>query len=260
MLREINLNCQEIEKSCIEVLNVWSNDNIKVVVTKPDIEIKDVKSFYTSIFQFLGKPAFLAEDATINDRLKQRTGKIWMEIRYDPTIKNAYRHSKNAQPLHTDGSYIPNFPNSSLMCCKNNSVIGGETVFIDADLIVSILRDYDSETFNYLTSNNIIHTRSGDKYEEKVLKKTDGKWLINWNYYCIDTNETQKTKEIADKFFDFLNNNVLVKRNLLNIKLNSGEAILWKDKEVLHGRNSFEAKREGQRFIWKCAFEVGNFK
>ena len=43
-----------------------------------------------------------------------------------------------------------------------------------------------------LTSNNIIHTRSGDKYEEKVLKKINGKWLINWNYYCIDTNETQK--------------------------------------------------------------------
>jgi len=259
MFKKVNIPIEHPKDGCDNILKVWSDDKIKVVVASPDKTIKDVKIFYESIFPFLGRPAHLAEDAMIKDRSNQRTGEIWMEIRFDPKIKNAYRHSKNAQPLHTDGSYIPDFPNSSLLCCVTNSVSGGETVFIDADLIVSILKKEDLKTFEYLASNEIIHSRSGDFCKEKVLRKNNGKWLINWNYYCIDNNETKETKKIVQKFFDFLKNNHVINENLLNIKLNPGEAVMWKDNEVLHGRNSFKASSVGDRFIWKCAFDIGNF-
>lgn len=29
----------------------------------------------------------------------------WLEVRYDPGIKDSYRHSDSGQPLHTDGCY-----------------------------------------------------------------------------------------------------------------------------------------------------------
>ena len=48
-----------------------------------------------------------------------------MDVRYDSNIKDAYRHSSNPQPLHTDGSYNPDFPNATLMCCISNSASGG---------------------------------------------------------------------------------------------------------------------------------------
>ena len=44
-----------------------------------------------------------------------------------------------------------------------------------------------------------------------------------------------------------------IKKNLLEIKMNKGDALIWKDNEVLHGRNSFIAKENSARFIWKCA-------
>ena len=82
--------------------------------------------FYDNLLPYLGK-AFLAEDASINDKtIKGR--ELWSEIRFDPSFKDAYRHSANAQPLHTDGSYS-SFPNASLMCCIKNEVEGGDSIY-----------------------------------------------------------------------------------------------------------------------------------
>src|SRR3546814_11115164 len=81
-------------------------------------------------------PVAGVEDEILGSRDQQRTGEIWMEVRYDPQHPDAYRHSANAQPLHTDGSYIPSFPNATLMACVANAGAGGETTFIDADDLV----------------------------------------------------------------------------------------------------------------------------
>ena len=33
--------------------------------------------------------------------------------------------------------------------------------------------------------------------------------------------------------------------------------LVWKDNELLHGRNSFSANSLGDRFIWKCGINIG---
>ena len=35
--------------------------------------------------------------------------------------------------------------------------------------------------------------------------------------------------------------------------MKKGDALVWKDNEVLHGRNGFVASKVSDRFIWKCA-------
>ena len=42
---------------------------------------------------------------------------------------------------------------------------------------------------------------------------------------------------------------------LLKIKLNPGEAVIWKDDQVLHGRHSFSAKKDSERFLWKASYQ-----
>ena len=78
-------------------------------------------------------------------------------------------------------------------------------------------------------------------------------WNINWNYYCISKNLTKSENEAKEQFQNFLLENSKIKESLLQIKMNKGDAIIWKDNEVLHGRNSFIAKKNSDRFIWKCA-------
>ncbi|WP_169393145.1 MULTISPECIES: TauD/TfdA family dioxygenase [Psychrobacter] len=259
MFKTILIDPKNPDQGCQDFLSIWKDNETKVVVLNPISDLSNVKDFYESLFPQLGTVAALAEDATIDDRASQRTGEVWMEIRYDPKIQNAYRHSSEAQPLHTDGSYIPNFPNSSLLCCVANSGQGGETIFINGIDVVNALRVEAPELLSYLTNNVVPHTRSGDSRFDKIIDRVGGIWKVNWNYYCIAENVEPEAKQVSERFHEFLKTSPTILSKTLAVKLKPGQAILWKDNEVLHGRNSFSANMENERFIWKCAFDVGNF-
>lgn len=259
MIEYVDISVANSSESCSEVLAKWAEPMVKVVVARPDRPLTDVRQFYESIFQYLGTPAAYAEDARIGGRDQQRTGEIWMEIRFDPSIQNAYRHSREAQPLHTDGSYIPGFPNSSLLCCVTNAAEGGETVFIDAAQVAELLARDEPTLYEQLTSTKVPHARSGDRRDDYVLKQVNGTWFVNWNYYCVSDEERPEIRDMAEALHGYLRDSPAIRDSLCQVKLAPGEAVMWKDNEVLHGRNAFQAAIEGERFIWKCAFDVGQF-
>lgn len=255
----IELDVNRPESGCQKLLAAWQRPDVKVVVVNPTSPVLDVRGFYEGLFPYLGRPAFLAEDATVTKRNQQRTGEIWMQIRYDPSIQNAYRHSANAQPLHTDGSYIPDFPNSSFLACVANSGEGGETVFIDSLVLVEVLAEEAPELLQAIQSHKVLHSRSGDQRSEEILKELKGNWLLNWNYYCVSDDNSKEVICLSEDFQQFLLNSKGVEQSLVNVKLEPGQAVMWKDSEVLHGRNAFSADKAGERFIWKCAFDIGTF-
>ena len=94
-----------------------------------------------------------------------------MEVKFDPSIKNAYRHSSSSQPLHTDGSYVPEYPNSTLMCCKVNKTLGGETTFVESKKLLNLIKKKNKKLFDFLTTKKIIHERSGSIKVKKFLTK-----------------------------------------------------------------------------------------
>jgi alpha-ketoglutarate-dependent taurine dioxygenase len=236
----------------------WQQSDKKVFVMRGG-EISDPREFYSAHFDMLGTPVPLAEDATIGDRDHQRNGEIWSEVRYDPKHPDAYRHSANAQPLHTDGSYIPSFPNATLMACVANSGEGGETTFIDGVDVVTALAKEAPDLLKKLRSNILPHARSGDRRDAKVIDEEDNLPVMNWNYYCVDKETSIELKEIAQQYFDFLAGSKMILDHTLAVKLMPGDAITWKDRQVLHGRNSFKATQESERFLWKCAIDIGQF-
>lgn len=258
MIREIILNIDDIDSSCSKIIEMWSKQENKVLVIRSLGRIKEVKTFYQDLIFKIGKPYYLAEDASIKDRNLQRTGDLWSEVRYDSTIKDAYRHSSNAQPLHTDGSYIPSFPNATLMCCNINTVAGGETIFLDSEDLISCLSQENNQLLEFLCNSNVIHERSGDKREEKVINLNEDKIRLNWNYYCLKKNQEDK-KKFLEQFFTYLQYSKLIKNKIQIVKTEPGDAMIWKDSQILHGRNSFETNKSSQRHLYKCALDVGNF-
>src|SRR4051794_25778695 len=82
------------------MLSAWAKSKV-LHLQGPDPS-KDLRGFYDRLVTNIGQPVPLAEDARIESREAQRTGELWMEVRYDPSIPNAYRHSSGPQPLHTD--------------------------------------------------------------------------------------------------------------------------------------------------------------
>jgi alpha-ketoglutarate-dependent taurine dioxygenase len=259
MIQEIQISSSNAAQGFSGLQQAWTDPATKVVVLRAIDPIGDPRAFYEDHFSLIGTPAALAEDVNAGDREAQRTGDIWMEVRYDPSHPDAYRHSLNAQPLHTDGSYIPAFPNATLMACVANAGEGGETTFIDAGDVVQALSSEAPDLLEALTARALPHARSGDRREEKVIDLHGDIVLVNWNYYCVDRDIDQEGREIAEQFFAYLGGSSRIQELTRAVKLMPGDAVTWKDRQVLHGRNGFVATQESERFIWKCAVDVGKF-
>ena len=220
MILEFNINENTFQNTGENILDAWKKEQNKVFILKSDKTGDDIRNFYEFFCKSFGKIYELAEDVRKGDRDNQRTNEKWMEVRFDPSFKDAYRHSSSEQPLHTDGSYIPNFPNATLMCCVANSKRGGETIFLDVNDLVECLKQDDVKLLNDLLSEDFVHERSGDKRTEKIIHQLEkNKYLINFNYYCISKTNNPKKLSMAKNFLIICAIQTKLKKrlNLLNL-------------------------------------------
>lgn len=236
------------------VRDVWPRS--KVVHIRGPQPGEAIRDYYWRFFEAVGEPLPIAEDVKAGDRGAQRTGGYWFEVRYDPSEPNAYRHSANAQPLHTDLSYIP-IPNSvGFLACVAMPGNGGATTFIDAEDLVAVLRAEAPDLLRRLEESELPHARSGDRRVEKVVRYVEGKPLLNWNYYCVDPEVGAEAQRLREDFFAFLHASPGVAEHLQRVKLAPGDAVMWKDEHVLHGRDAFDADKPSVRFLWKSGLLV----
>jgi len=259
VLWEQSFTKSNVSEVFARLVEAWRSDRYKVFVLRAAEPLDDVRQFYEDHWAALGTPEPLAEDVNVGDRTQQRTGGYWMEVRYDPRHPDAYRHSASAQPLHTDGSYIPSFPNATLMVCVASAGEGGETIFVAADDLEAVVAAEDPDLLEHLRATPVPHARSGDSRLEPVIRDQGGKTLVNWNYYCVDRDRARDQIDKLEAFQRILTSSPLLRRRLLEVKLMPGDAVTWKDDEVLHGRNGFAAREESERFLWKCAIDIGRF-
>jgi alpha-ketoglutarate-dependent taurine dioxygenase len=255
MLAKINLQTADSGEYS-RILDCWSSHKV-LHIQGTGLQLEAVRDFYENIARNVGTISYIAEDVQVGDRTKQRVTAIWTEVRYDPKFPGGYRHSQNAQPLHTDGSYIPEYPNASLMCCVRNAATGGETVFVDSKWVRQALSEDAPELLSALEQHPITHTRSGSSRTEPVIRQLGSVIKLNWNYYCVSPDTPSHIRSACEAFFKFLQTSDRLKEGIVPVKLSTGDAVLWKDDEVLHGRNAFVASETSERFLWKCALEVG---
>jgi alpha-ketoglutarate-dependent taurine dioxygenase len=256
MKETINFEVGNFQGSIERLKEAWSYPANKVFVLKADQPIENVQKFYEGIFEFLGAPCPIAEDVNLGSRDTQRSGKIWFEVRYDPKHPDAYRHSANAQPLHTDGSYIPDFPTSTLLACVANAGEGGETTFIDSKMLLSIMQREKPNLLDFLLNNKVKHTRSGDTRLDEIIRIEGDDVFVNYNYYCVDKTNNKEIIDAIEEFQDYLLKSPTIKEATIGVKLTPGDSVFWRDNYCLHGRNSFVANQESERFIWKCAIDI----
>jgi alpha-ketoglutarate-dependent taurine dioxygenase len=238
------------------VVDNWQDSKVIHVVRPFQGSPDDLRKFYDSVLEHAGTPVDIGEDATAGDRGHQRTGQRWMEIRYDPAIEDAYRHSANAQPLHTDGSYIPAFPDAALIYCQSSASNGGATVFLDSSDLLSILRSDDPDLLEALRGTVVPHARSGDRRVSRIVEGEGDNVRLHWNYYCVDQEADAAAKALRQRFYNFLQTNEKIQKKLVAVMLKPGDCVFWKDYETLHGRNSFDPKVKSERFLWKSAVHI----
>lgn len=227
----------------------------KVIKVIPEWYLGDLRAFYEVLSDTIGKPINIGEDFTQEGA---QTNEKWLEIRYVAEVPDiaAYRHSKNAQPLHTDESYISDPADIMMFYSINKAVKGGATTFIDGPLLIEYMEETNPELLKKLMNTDVRYKKAGEERTEKIIDlKEDGLIHLNYNYYCLDKDETDENKTLNKEFFDFLQNHVANSHMIEQVTLNPGESVLWWDELVLHGRTSFEVKKTNDRFIWKTGFK-----
>jgi alpha-ketoglutarate-dependent taurine dioxygenase len=230
----------------------------KVIKVIPEWYLGDLRAFYDVFTDEIGKPINIGEDFT-NEGVQ--THEKWLEIRYDADIPDmsAYRHSKNAQPLHTDESYISNPADIMLFYSVNKAVNGGGTTFIDSNVLIDFMKENNPILLDKLLNTDVRYKKAGEQRTEKIIDvKEDGLIHFNYNFYCLDKDETDENKELNKEFFNFLQNYIANSHMIESVILNPGEAVLWWDELVLHGRTSYEVKKTNDRFIWKTGLKWEN--
>ncbi|MBE1286472.1 MAG: hypothetical protein GJ671_01960 [Alteromonadaceae bacterium] len=241
-----NADPKEVAPQIIEALKSY-----KVVKLKLGYHVSELREFYDSITDELGKPHNIAEDF---EQGGSQTGERWMEIRYDNDIPDmsAYRHSKNGQPLHTDESYISNPCDIMVFYCVNKAIKGGQTNFVDGVELVERMKSIAPELLTKLSTTDVCYEKAGNKRTEKIIDLSIPEQpVFNFNYYCISRDESDNAKALNSEFFNFLETHIKGSFLECPVELSPGESVFWWDHFVLHGRNPFEAHKTNDRFIWK---------
>lgn len=229
--------------------------NFKVIKIIPEWYLGDLRKFYDALTDEVGEIVNIGEDFKKGGL---QTGEKWLEIRYDEDVPDlaAYRHSKNAQPLHTDESYISDPADIMMFYSINKAIKGGATTFIDGPVLVKYMKENAPELLEKLKTSPVRYKKAKQERTEKIIDiRENGDIHFNFNFYCIDKDETEENKVLNKDFFDFLQQYVAHSHMIERVVLNPGEAVLWWDESVLHGRTSYEVDKTNDRFIWKTGFK-----
>lgn len=221
-----------------------------VVRLRPQGDIGEFRAYYDRMVETIGEPVNIAEDYATGGA---PTGARWSPIIYDTSVPDdvAFRHSKNAQPLHTDESYVSSEIGVMLFYCEQAAPKGGETVFVPGPLLLEYLSANEPELLERLTTVPVTYSKAADAKTRPIIEVgDDGKPTFNFNYYCIERDQDAAAVQLNQDFFDFCQER-LPDELIHAVDLTPGEGVAWKDYLVLHGRNSFEASTTGDRTIWK---------
>ena len=87
-----------------------------------------------------------------------------------------------------------------------------------------------------------------------ILREVEGRLKINWNWFRVLPDQGNQIAALREDFRLFLEGMEQASPAVASFRLNAGEAVFFRDDEVLHGRRGYAAKVSGDRLLWKTYF------
>jgi hypothetical protein len=219
----------------------------------------EIKRFYEKLNLNIGNmaPIDLEKDTY------SPTGKFWSDVKYDyNSDEKQFWRSSNHQNLHTDNSfsYDKYYATLTQLVCLKPVEYSGNTAVISNETIVELLHflrnKTDSTLFDRLLNKNINFSCNSTLQIKKpilLFNSEKNKYVFNFNYFpakrAINTEENYK---LIEEFNNFLEEKIMHSNLMNEYKLNRGDAIIFNDELVMHGRRSFI----GTRHYIKCGINI----
>jgi alpha-ketoglutarate-dependent taurine dioxygenase len=210
------------------------------------VHLKDVpndvnyKEFYQDLVDKCGEILAVEEDINTGNSSNER----WTDIRYDKENSFTFRHANTRQPLHTDAAYTNFDQDVNFFFCMENAEIGGATTFIDSVELLYILEKYEPALLEKLKTTEVNFGKGGNQFKRRKIIDQDERGIkLNWNYYRVMPDNPEDVKALCEEFHNFLENRIVAAGLQQTVYLKPGEAALFQDDRLLHGRNSFYGNR-----------------
>ena len=192
-------------------------------------------------------------NVNLEENTYKTTQKIWTNVKFyiGSDEKQFWRSSKH-QNLYTDNSFATKeyYANLTELVCLKPCDFSGHTTLISNEKLINLIKYNDKLTNNNLFDrifNKEIYFSIDDNYQikKKILTQVKNKFIFNFNYYpAIRANNTLEDKKLIEELHSFLEEKIMYSSDLMyEIKLNYGDAIIFNDELVMHGRKSFIGTR-----------------
>jgi len=214
----------------------------------------DPLAFWRGVGEAVGRSSDVIEDSVTG--LPTIVPGAWQDVRFEPDRPDTYRHHKVGQPLHSDGAYVPpEFAQEiALFYLARQARSGGESLFVDAASVAGRASAHSPELHRALTSLPVHFGKAGAPGRTTTILSTrDGRLKINWNYFRVLPGQGEAVDRLREDFRAFLE--LMIEDGAVeSFRLEEGDAVFFRDEEVLHGRRDFAAEQSGDRLLWKTYF------
>lgn len=197
-------------------------------------------------------------------------GKIWDVVSMKQAKNVAY--TDKYLGLHQDLLYMENPPGIQLLHCLKNNCKGGKSLFCDAFKIAEHLSasDYDilsKEKIHYhyeKAGHNYQHSHLVLEIDPEDQKNTDCVRMPSVVNYSPPFQAPFSSNFHNTIFKDFVRSlgrfahGAESPKNVIKYKLVPGDCVIFNNRRVLHGRESFEVQ-EGERWLKGCYLDSDVF-
>ncbi len=225
---------------------------VRVAAARADC---DPLAFWREAGETLGESARFLEDSLSGETVPAHaTDNGWMDVRFEPDRADTYRHANVGQPLHSDGAYADAGQDIGLFYLARQASQGGESLFVDAADIAHRAAALDPGLRHRLFNTVVKFGKGGAGRTLPILRETEGRLKINWNWFRVLPDQGEEVAALREDFRMFLEAMVERDEAVAAFRLTAGDALFFRDDEVLHGRRSYAAQVSGDRLLWKTYF------
>lgn len=174
------------------------------------------------------------------------------DVRPQPAPNNL-AYSDRGLGLHTDNPYRNPVPGLQMLHCLKNSAPGGDSIFADGFAAAGSLREEDPSSFKILTSTPVrfeFHDRNTALVAERPMIELNYYGEIEgvrWNDRAmaplrLQERSTARFYKAYRAFAERLNS----PRFKIDLRLNSGDVVLFDNTRILHGRGGFDGAKQAR--------------
>ena len=211
----------------------------------------DPRDFWQMIGETLGRCAQTLEDSITGEEIQAPGG--WMDVRFEPDRLDTYRHAKVGQPLHSDTAYGTAIQDIGLFYLQKQASSGGESLFVSAGTVVDYLRAHAPDLLERLLTTPMRFGKGKATRTTTILRQVGGRTKINWNWFRVLPDQGEAVAALREDF-KLLLEAMTADGAVAAFRLQAGDAVFFRDDEVLHGRKAYDAEVSGDRLLWKTYF------